>query len=228
MAGPENVPGTSRPGRGRLRASHADRERVVDVLKAAFVEGRLTEDELDARVGQALAARTYADLAALTADLPAEPDRIPAPTPAPLTTPAGPALAQPQNRSARTAVKVGAYTVTGIILAISGAAIALGQPVAAVVLAMFGVALVGGATAFIAALLALVLKAETRHRNRSAGQLPPGPASGHTSQTGRPGATSQTDQTGQAAPPAADRNVTDPPRPHRRRPPGTLAAMPAT
>jgi hypothetical protein len=214
MAGPENVPGTPRPGRGRLRASHADRERVVDVLKAAFVEGRLTEDELDARVGQALAARTYADLAALTADLPAEPGRIPAPTPAPLTTTAGPALAQPHNRSARTAVKVGAYTVTGIILAISGAAIALGQPVAAVVLAMFGVALVGGSTAFIAALLALVLKAEARHRNRSGGQLPPGPASG------------------QAAPPAADRNVTDrnvtdPPRPHRRRPPGTLAVTPA-
>jgi len=35
------------------------------------VHGRLTRDELDARTGQALAARTYADLAALTADLPA-------------------------------------------------------------------------------------------------------------------------------------------------------------
>jgi hypothetical protein len=44
---------------------------VVDTLKAAFVEGRLTKDELDARAGQAFAARTYADLAALTADIPA-------------------------------------------------------------------------------------------------------------------------------------------------------------
>lgn len=56
---------------GRLRASHADRDRVIDGLKAAFVQGRLDQDELGHRVGQALAARTYADLAALTTDLPA-------------------------------------------------------------------------------------------------------------------------------------------------------------
>jgi hypothetical protein len=58
-------------GRGHLRACHADREQVIGLLKAAFVQGRLGKDELAARVGQALAARTYADLAALTADLPA-------------------------------------------------------------------------------------------------------------------------------------------------------------
>ena len=58
-------------GRGRLQASHADREHVLDVLKAAFVEGRLTEDEFDMRVGQTFASRTYAELAALTADIPA-------------------------------------------------------------------------------------------------------------------------------------------------------------
>jgi len=55
---------------GRLRASYADREYVIDTVKTAFVQGRLTRDELDVRVGQVLAARTYADLAALTADLP--------------------------------------------------------------------------------------------------------------------------------------------------------------
>ncbi len=58
-------------GRGRLRASHADREHVIGTLKAAFVQGRLTKDELDARVGQTFASRTYAELAALTADIPA-------------------------------------------------------------------------------------------------------------------------------------------------------------
>jgi len=58
-------------GRGRLRASHSDREHVVDVLKAAFVQGRLTKDEFDMRVGQTFASRTYAELAALTADIPA-------------------------------------------------------------------------------------------------------------------------------------------------------------
>src|SRR5215472_7212525 len=58
-------------GRGDLRASHADRDRVISTLKAAFVQGRLTKDELDSRVSQTLAARTYAELGALTADLPA-------------------------------------------------------------------------------------------------------------------------------------------------------------
>jgi hypothetical protein len=58
-------------GLGYLRASHADRERAIETLKAAFVQGRLTKDELDTRAGQAFAARTYADLAALTTDLPA-------------------------------------------------------------------------------------------------------------------------------------------------------------
>ena len=58
-------------GRGRLRASHADREHVLDVLKAAFVQGLLTKDEFDMRVGQTFASRTYAELAALIADIPA-------------------------------------------------------------------------------------------------------------------------------------------------------------
>jgi hypothetical protein len=75
--------GETAAGRGRLRASHADREQVIDTLKAAFVQGRLTKDELDARVGRMFAARTYAELAAVTADLPAglarpQPVRMPA------------------------------------------------------------------------------------------------------------------------------------------------------
>jgi Domain of unknown function (DUF1707) len=72
-------------GGGDLRASHADRERVVGTLKAAFVQGRLGKDEFDLRVGQALASRTYAELAIVTADLPpglaplqhSQPDRVP-------------------------------------------------------------------------------------------------------------------------------------------------------
>ena len=55
-----------------LRASRADRERVIDLLKAAFVQGRLDRDEFDARIGQAVASRTYGELAAVTADIPAE------------------------------------------------------------------------------------------------------------------------------------------------------------
>jgi hypothetical protein len=56
-----------------MRASSADRERAVDVLKAGFAEGRLTQDEYNDRMGRAYAARTYGELAALTADLPAGP-----------------------------------------------------------------------------------------------------------------------------------------------------------
>jgi hypothetical protein len=52
-------------------ASSADRERAVGVLRAGFTEGRLSQDELNERVTQAYAARTYGQLWALTADLPA-------------------------------------------------------------------------------------------------------------------------------------------------------------
>jgi hypothetical protein len=61
---------------------------VLDVFKAAFVQGLLTKDEFDMRVGQALVSRTYAELAALTADIPpglvaAQPLRKPAQAQAP-------------------------------------------------------------------------------------------------------------------------------------------------
>ena len=54
-------------GRGQLRASDSDRERVIEILKGAFARGQLTMGEFDTRVGQTLGARTYAELAALTA-----------------------------------------------------------------------------------------------------------------------------------------------------------------
>jgi len=80
MAGPGDEKAAAEgQGRGEFRASHADRERVIGTLKAAYVEGRLTEDELDARVGQVYASRTYAELAKVTAevtaDIPADPAR---------------------------------------------------------------------------------------------------------------------------------------------------------
>jgi hypothetical protein len=71
MTGPGDEMAAEPAGRGRLRASHADREQVIGTLKAAFVQGRLDRDEFDLRVGQAFASRTYAELAAVTADLPA-------------------------------------------------------------------------------------------------------------------------------------------------------------
>jgi hypothetical protein len=58
-------------GRGRLRASDADREQVIDTLKAAFVHGWLSREQLGVRAGQALVSRTYAELAAVTDGIPA-------------------------------------------------------------------------------------------------------------------------------------------------------------
>jgi hypothetical protein len=75
-------------GRNRLRASDSDRERVLDMLKAAFVQGRLTKGEFDLRVGQTLASRTWGDLRALTDDIPAWP--LPQPVRKPARPPSGP------------------------------------------------------------------------------------------------------------------------------------------
>jgi hypothetical protein len=52
-----------------VRASDADRDRVVDVLRDAAADGRLTVDEFDERMTAALSSRTLAELARLTADL---------------------------------------------------------------------------------------------------------------------------------------------------------------
>jgi len=54
-----------------MRSAAADREQAIDVLKTAFADGRLTKDEYEERLGLALGPLTYAELAALTADLPA-------------------------------------------------------------------------------------------------------------------------------------------------------------
>jgi putative transcriptional regulator len=72
-------------GCGSLRASDADREQAVEALKAAFAQDRLAKTEFEAHVGQALASRTYAELAAVTAGIPAplstvQPPGTPSPT----------------------------------------------------------------------------------------------------------------------------------------------------
>jgi hypothetical protein len=194
---------TPAAGDGRLRASHDDREHVVEVLKAAFVQGRLTQDELDTRVGQALAARTYADLAGLTCDLPADPGaaRTPAPAPATAAATAPASAARPRNAAAYRAVKTGAGAIAATIIAVTIVAVAVGQPQAAAVLAVIITIFAALTTAFVAALISVVLKVESRRHHRSRGKLPPGPASGASPRPPSPG----------------------PARPPRRRPPGLLA-----
>jgi Domain of unknown function (DUF1707) len=64
-----SVPMTDRP----IRASDRERETVVDVLRDAYTEGRLTLDEFEERTSAAYASKTWADLRELTGDLPVEP-----------------------------------------------------------------------------------------------------------------------------------------------------------
>ena len=58
------------PDASQMRAADTDRDQVADLLRTAAAEGRITFDELDQRVSQAYAAKTFADLQAITHDLP--------------------------------------------------------------------------------------------------------------------------------------------------------------
>jgi len=78
------------PSSPALRASDADRDRVIELLRAAVADGRLDPAEFDERVDAALAARTVDALAPLTADLIAAPGSDGALAPRPAGTPAEP------------------------------------------------------------------------------------------------------------------------------------------
>ncbi len=158
IAGPgdDRTAGHAR-SRGRLRASHADREQVVEVLKTAFAQGRLDKDELDGRLSQALVSRTYAELAALTADIPVRP--------------AGPAVGQPPREPARAQGRPMSNAAK------AGISVAVAVAVAAVMAVLTG----GFALVlfvpfyFMALLVAAGQMLYLRHEKRSRGQLPPQP-----------------------------------------------------
>jgi hypothetical protein len=76
----QGIPGElarNEPGPNGLRASHQDRDRIVEVLRVAAGDGRLTAEELDERLESALTAKTYGELAVLITDLPAAPQAMP-------------------------------------------------------------------------------------------------------------------------------------------------------
>jgi hypothetical protein len=152
---------------GQLRTSHADREQTIDLLKAAFVQGRLTKDEFDLRVGQVFASRTYADLDALTADIP---DGVISAQPS-----AEHAHEPSRVLSFKTAAGVGAV---GAGPSMASAAVVLVQ--SGGVPAVAGVLLVGLTGLFVAGLLAallMLLSWVVRRSQRGAAQGPPsGPA----------------------------------------------------
>ena len=119
------------PGRGvtgvspAWLAGSADRERTVGVLRAAFTEGRLNQDELDDRVARANAARTYGDLWALIADLPAGPLPYPGGLPYQQATPAVPPSAEPDtswhSAAAHVITALVIFTLAALVTAIATA-----------------------------------------------------------------------------------------------------------
>ena len=160
-------------GRGHLRAAQADREQAITVLKTAYAQGRLTKDELEARAGQAFASRTYAELAALTADLPAA-----SPAAAnPAATGSDAAWPRPST-PARTMAK--AARRSGICLLV---AVALVE----------GAYLAGNYLLIVAAFFALIAASgffgygilDAWQERRSHAQLPPGPGRRHQGSEGR-------------------------------------------
>lgn len=167
MAGPEDETATAEGcGRGGLRASDADREQVIGTLKAAFVQGRLTEDELGERVDRVYAARTYTALAEVIADLP---------------------TALTRARSTRSPWRTtkmawwfeyGAFT-PGIVAIV---VIAAASVAAAIVVwqpdnyPAFALALFTGATLILAPPITVGLMIDARHQRRSGGRLSLEPA----------------------------------------------------
>jgi hypothetical protein len=192
MAGLENEMAAD-SGRGRLRASHADREHVVGTLKAAYVHGLVTKEEFDARVSQTFASRTYAELALITADIPAGLATAP-PPPRP-----GPAKANPRADANLTPGER-AIIGTGLLAAL------------ALVVALLAGGWVGGllalgglGTAFVSAFLIGAQVRSSRRNTHSGGHLPPQRAT-HSG----PGASRQA-----ASAPSAEQ-LPNPTKPQRR------------
>src|ERR1700745_2346809 len=170
MTGPDE--GT-RAGRGHLRAAQADREQAVTVLKAAYAQGRLTKDELEARAGQAFGSRTYAELAALTADIPADSPADAAP-PAAGSAAAGSRRGTPARTMAKAAGRSGICLLAAVALA---EASFLADNFLLIVAAFF--ALMAASGFFGYGIL------DAWHERRARGQLPPGPGRGHPRSGGR-------------------------------------------
>ena len=174
MAGLENEMAAG-SGRGRLRASDADREHVVGTLKAAYVHGLVTKDEFDARVSQTFASRTYAELALITADLPAGLAAAPPPHRP------GPAKANPPARANLTPGER-AIMATGLFAALALVVALLAGGAVGGLLALGGLG-----SAFVSAFLIGAQVRSSRRNRHSGDRLPPQRASSQRSGSWPPG-----------------------------------------
>ncbi len=165
------------PGHGHLRAAHADRERAVGVLKTAFVRGMLDKDEFDERVTRAFASRTYAELAVVTADLPAD---LPAAAPPPPAPARKAAAQQAEAQEEEWLTMKRAAVVSALLLAVVGLVFVFGW-----VFQNPGVLVIVGPLSFVAWTCvsgSLVVEAWTRRRARP--RLPRAPGPGRRSLPG--------------------------------------------
>ncbi len=151
--------------RGRLRASHADRERVIGTLKAAYVYGLATRDEFDERVSQTFAARTCAELAVVTADIP--PGLALAAPPRPAPSASAPA-------AARDRVIMAAAMVAGLALVASVLVSPLAVPGVSLAGTLGALLFLGGAGSGLVSLFLLGTQLRSQRTKRPGSQLPPG------------------------------------------------------
>lgn len=154
---------------GRIRASDSDRERVVEILRGGYTEGRLTLDEFDERTTAAYAARTWSQLRELTSDLPVEVNlRRPLPgTVGPLA-PDRAAVQSPPGTPPPPAGRPGFFPVLPFVILF----VVLAGSVHAAALAVLPAIVI----------LMVCLRVSSRHRpgrgQRPGGGFPPGPGSG--------------------------------------------------
>jgi Domain of unknown function (DUF1707) len=129
-----------------------DREQVIRTLKTALGQGRLTEDECDERVGQASAARSRAELAVLTADLP---------------------VGQ-MDALARAPAARHVWIGVGVSIIAAGvvAAVLLGHPDSGLAILAF---LIAAVTVLVAPIVTVGVMIDVRRRKRDGGQLPSWP-----------------------------------------------------
>jgi Domain of unknown function (DUF1707) len=191
------------PGHGRMRAGHAEREQVVTELKTAFVQGRLDQDELEERTGRAVASRTYAELAALTADIPAAAD-IP-------DAASTPAAGTPGRTLAKAAGRTGVCLLAAVALAEAGF---LAGNFLLIVAAFFAAI---AATGFLGYGIL-----DAAHQRSARAQLTPGPGQGPGQGLGGPGSTGRPPGRGLVPPGDRDDQTLAEARARRPRPAGSL------
>ena len=152
-----------------LRASDAERERVVAFLREHALLGRLTDDELEERIGLAYAAVTVGDLETLIADLPRASRPRSRPAVARPSAPRPSAVRHHHHRHgpppALIGLGIGALLISGVGVAALGLIVAIGV---ALIATVFALSVVLGPILLVAL---LIIAASKRHHRRGAGAL---------------------------------------------------------